>query len=86
MNTSTAPCPACNAPIALTVNAPQCVNNPTASVIILTHEKGFDCTACGAYFVLAIAQCDLDFALVAAERPIDAGLIIPTTKNGLHIV
>lgn len=85
MNTNTVNCPACTAPIALTLNHPQCVNNPTASIIILTHERGIDCAACGAYFVLAIAQCNLDFMLMAAERPVDAGLIIPS-RSKLHVV
>lgn len=84
MNTTTANCPSCAAPITLAVNDPQCVNNPTASVIILTHERGVDCASCGAYFVLGIANAHLDFALVPSERPVESGLIVPARK-GLHI-
>jgi hypothetical protein len=45
------------------------------STVTVVHEQGISCP-CGAYFVIAIANVQLDYALVPMERPAPTSLIV----------
>ena len=63
------PCPKCNAPLSVTVPAPNCYNHLAFSQITVVHETGITCSGCGAYFVLGIAGANIDYMLTPVEPP-----------------
>jgi hypothetical protein len=61
-------------------------NDPHISVVTVPHEQGVTCAGCGTYHALAVAQYQLSFLLMVAEKPPDASRIVSPLmvipKNG----